>query len=193
MSVEKIYIAGKITGDPDYKKKFAAAQREREEQGFIVLNPAWTPQGLTSADYMRMCFAMIDTADTVVFLPGYETSAGAMLELKYCDYTEKPYLLPYDLATAAACDKGHAADSVDNVNHPAHYQGGRRECIDEMIAMFGVEAVKAFCCCNVYKYRYRADRKNGAEDIAKAEWYMDKLIELERQTVVSNHDSEITT
>lgn len=67
---------------------------------------------------------------------------------------------------------------MDNVNHPEHYQG-KHECIDEMIALFGVGAVKAFCRCNVYKYRYRADRKNGDEDIAKAEWYMDKLMELE--------------
>ena len=28
----------------------------------------------------------------------------------------------------------------NNVNHPKHYQG-KHECIDEMIAMFGVEAI----------------------------------------------------
>lgn len=67
-----------------------------------------------------------------------------------------------------------------NVNHPQHYQG-KYECIDEMVALFGVEAVKDFCKCNVYKYRYRADRKNGAEDIEKAEKYMDFLIELEKR------------
>jgi len=64
------------------------------------------------------------------------------------------------------------------VNHPIHYQG-KVECIDQMIALFGVEAVKGFCKCNVYKYIFRADKKNGFEDIQKAEWYMDKLIELE--------------
>lgn len=37
---------------------------------------------------------------------------------------------------------------MSNVNHPAHYQG-KHECIDEMIALFGVEDVKAFCRCNV--------------------------------------------
>ncbi len=56
---------------------------------------------------------------------------------------------------------------------------GAFECIDEMVALFGVEAVKAFCRCNVYKYRYRADKKGGATDIAKAKWYMRKLMELE--------------
>ena len=65
----------------------------------------------------------------------------------------------------------------DNVNHPAHYQG-KNECIDVMIAMFGIEAVKHFCMCNAYKYRFRADKKNGKEDIEKAEWYESKLIEL---------------
>ena len=65
----------------------------------------------------------------------------------------------------------------DNVNHPEHYQG-KNECIDVMIAMFGVDAVKHFCMCNAYKYRFRADKKNGAEDIEKAEWYESKLIEL---------------
>lgn len=66
----------------------------------------------------------------------------------------------------------------DNVNHPSHYNTAKHECIDEMIALFGVEAVKAFCRCNVYKYRYRANAKGGEEDLKKADWYMDKLMEL---------------
>lgn len=68
----------------------------------------------------------------------------------------------------------------ETVNHPAHYQG-KHECIDEMIALFGVEAVKHFCMCNVYKYRYRAANKNGQEDLDKADWYMDKLMKLEEK------------
>ena len=47
-----------------------------------------------------------------------------------------------------------------------------------MLAMFGLEAVKHFCMCNAYKYRFRADKKNGEEDRLKAEWYESKLIEL---------------
>ena len=63
---------------------------------------------------------------------------------------------------------------MSSVNHPAHYQG-KHECIDEMVALFGVEDVKAFCRCNVYKYRYRAIQKGGQEDIDKADWYTRKL------------------
>lgn len=73
------------------------------------------------------------------------------------------------------------AKNEEKVNHPAHYQG-KHECIDEMIALFGIDAVRCFCACNVYKYRFRAANKNGAEDIAKAEWYMDKLMELNGDT-----------
>lgn len=71
----------------------------------------------------------------------------------------------------------------EKVDHPEYYQG-KNECIDVMIAMFGVEAVKSFCRRNAYKCRFRADRKNGEEDIRKAEWYESKLIELEGEKYV---------
>ena len=90
----KIYIAGKITGDPDYKAKFNAAAEAYKKKGYTVLNPSWMPEGMQKADYMRICFAMIDTADVVAFLPGYETSPGAQLELQYCFYIDKDVKLP---------------------------------------------------------------------------------------------------
>ena len=70
------------------------------------------------------------------------------------------------------------ASVVDNVNHPQHYETGGFECIDVMLETQGVEAVKNFCICNAFKYLYRHKRKNGAEDIKKARWYIDKFIEL---------------
>lgn len=44
--------------------------------------------------------------------------------------------------------------------HPVHYQS-KHECIDVMCAMFGDEAVKGFCKCNAFKYRFRAGKKDG--------------------------------
>lgn len=71
----------------------------------------------------------------------------------------------------------------DNVNHPAHYEReGAIECIEEMIMIFGKNAVADFCKCNAWKYRYRAADKNGAEDIAKSDWYMRKYEELTQNT-----------
>lgn len=66
----------------------------------------------------------------------------------------------------------------DNVNHPSHYATSKYECIDVMLEIFGVEAVKTFCLLNAFKYNYRSGRKNGLEDIQKAKWYIDKYIEL---------------
>lgn len=84
------YIAGKITGDPEYRKKFASAQEELERQGYIVLNPALLPEGMAPSDYMRFCLAMLDTADVAFFLPGWMDSKGAQLEKQYCAYVQKP-------------------------------------------------------------------------------------------------------
>lgn len=68
---------------------------------------------------------------------------------------------------------------MSNVEHPAHYnKPGRKECIEEMLDVFGVEATRYFCLLNCYKYRYRYDMKNGSEDLSKAHWYEDKYIEL---------------
>lgn len=75
-------------------------------------------------------------------------------------------------------------DNNETVNHPSHYQG-QHECIDIMRVMFGDEAVKGFCRCNAYKYRYRAGRKDGntaEQDIAKAEWYEEYLIRMEEES-----------
>lgn len=69
----------------------------------------------------------------------------------------------------------------DVVNHPNHYTNGEIECIDEMIQVFGKQAVMDFCLCNVWKYRYRAFAKNGQEDIAKSNWYMKKYLELKKE------------
>lgn len=67
------------------------------------------------------------------------------------------------------------------VDHPEHYNQTKYECIEEMIHLFGIEAVKGFCRCNIYKYKYRANFKNGEEDLKKADKYMDILIDLENR------------
>lgn len=69
-----------------------------------------------------------------------------------------------------------------NVDHPDHYSG-KHECIEVMRAMFGDDAVMAFCRCNSFKYRFRSSRKNGDEDVKKAEWYEDYLIKMEKGEV----------
>ena len=65
----------------------------------------------------------------------------------------------------------------DNVNKPAHYQG-KVECIDAIeSAVEGLEGIEAVCTANVIKYVWRWKKKNGIEDLRKASWYLNKLIE----------------
>ena len=70
---------------------------------------------------------------------------------------------------------------ADNVNHPSHYETGKFECIEVMQEVFGTEAVQNFCVCNAFKYLYRHRRKNGKEDIEKAQWYINKYLALEEK------------
>ena len=68
--------------------------------------------------------------------------------------------------------------AVEEINHPDRYAGGKFECIDVMLDVFGTDAVKHFCILNAFKYIWRAEKKNGVEDIKKAVWYLNKFIEL---------------
>lgn len=92
-----------------------------------------------------------------------------------------------DLDPVGCKDYERKEPEPDNVNHPSHYTSGAHECIDVMEAMFGTEAVINFCRCNIFKYRFRSNLKNGEEDIKKAEWYETRLMMLEEK--VENHEA----
>lgn len=64
------------------------------------------------------------------------------------------------------------------VNHPLHYTSGKVECIDAIeSATNSLQGLEAVCTANVIKYVWRWKFKNGVEDLEKAEWYLNKLIE----------------
>lgn len=67
--------------------------------------------------------------------------------------------------------------SRDSVNHPAHYTAGGIECIEAIkAATEGLQGIQAVCAANAIKYVWRFSRKNGAEDIKKAIWYLRRLL-----------------
>lgn len=87
-----VYIAGPITGVKNYWEAFEQAEDDLTACGCIPLSPAKLPEGMTKAQYMRTCFAMIDSADAVLLLHGHERSEGACLEREYCRYIGKPFV-----------------------------------------------------------------------------------------------------
>ena len=72
--------------------------------------------------------------------------------------------------------------SKDNVNHPEHYQTlNGLETIDVIEAFTAdLQGIEAVCTGNVLKYMCRWKKKNGLEDLKKARWYLDRLINEER-------------
>ena len=77
------YISGKITGDPQFRKKFINAEMVLMSIGYKVLNPTLLPEGLEYEQYLFLDFAMIDVSDLVVMLPDWRGSKGAKRERRY--------------------------------------------------------------------------------------------------------------
>lgn len=66
----------------------------------------------------------------------------------------------------------------DPVNHPSHYTSGGIECIEAIESSMGEAAYKGFLKGNVLKYVWRYEQKKGAEDLRKAQWYLQRLIDI---------------
>jgi len=66
-------------------------------------------------------------------------------------------------------------DLEDNVNHPKHYINGKIEPID-FINANAMDYLEG----NIIKYISRYKFKNGIEDLHKAKFYLNMLIERER-------------
>lgn len=80
----KAYIAGKITGNENFKQEFADAEEMLIKQGYAVMNPSVLNKGFEQMEYLHVCMAMIDVCDIVFFLPSWTESKGANFEMGYC-------------------------------------------------------------------------------------------------------------
>ena len=78
----KIYIAGKITGDRHYKRKFARVERKLSRKGHGVMNPArlGAHPDFTWKDYMVISGAMLRRCSAILMLPDWRESKGALIE-----------------------------------------------------------------------------------------------------------------
>jgi len=65
----------------------------------------------------------------------------------------------------------------DNVNKPAHYGQGSIECIEYIKDVLTDEELIGYYRGNVAKYLHRWRYKNGVEDLKKARWYLEALIQ----------------
>ena len=73
---------------------------------------------------------------------------------------------------------------TDMVNHPPHYNKYGVECIEAIKSATG-EGCEHYLQGNVIKYLWRYRYKNGIEDLKKANWYLELMME-----VVDNGDKK---
>ena len=65
----------------------------------------------------------------------------------------------------------------DMVNKPPHYNNGDIETIDAIQSALG-DGFEFYLQGNILKYIWRYRHKNNLEDLKKAQWYLNKLINI---------------
>lgn len=89
-----VYVAGPMSGYEQFNRPaFHSAAKRLTDKGYVVLNPATLPNGLTQAQYMDICLAMLRCADTIYMLKEWEYSAGARAENALAEKLELNVLL----------------------------------------------------------------------------------------------------
>ena len=81
-----VYLSGQISGKDNYKDSFAEAEEYLHGRGYIVINPARldeVSEGLSYEQYLRVCYQLIDIADIIFMISGWQKSKGANAELSY--------------------------------------------------------------------------------------------------------------
>ena len=68
----------------------------------------------------------------------------------------------------------------DLVNKPIHYNIGGVETIDAIMAATN-QNKEGYLQGNVIKYIWRYNYKGGLQDLQKAQWYLNKLIEVYKE------------
>jgi hypothetical protein len=66
---------------------------------------------------------------------------------------------------------------IDMVNSPPHYNRQGIECIEAIEAALTPEEFKGYCKGNNIKYTWRENYKGKEEDLRKAAWYLNRLLE----------------
>lgn len=78
--------------------------------------------------------------------------------------------------SGSECPGGNT--EVDMVNQPPHYTQGGIECIDAIkAAITGKPPYEAWLVGQVIRYLWRYNFKNGVQDIEKAQFYINKLLQ----------------
>lgn len=73
--------------------------------------------------------------------------------------------------------------SDDKVNNPRHYTNGELQCIQAIEAALTPEEFRGYCKGNVIKYTWREKYKGGTQDLKKATWYLQRLVDYGKKAI----------
>jgi len=108
----KVYIAGPITGNPNYMEQFAKAEQELRDQGHTPMNPSVLSKGFEQDEYMKICYSMIDACEGVYFLNNWWKSKGAKLEYDYAIQKDKAMVISTGDGTKVPCNYEQKAQKI---------------------------------------------------------------------------------
>jgi hypothetical protein len=81
-------------------------------------------------------------------------------------------------AVTAAVEECMRLERHDPVEKPLHYTEGAIECIAAIETVIAdLNGVEAYLTGQAMKYLWRWKWKNGKEDLEKARWYLNRLIQ----------------
>ncbi|MDD2756583.1 MAG: DUF3310 domain-containing protein [Methanothrix sp.] len=69
---------------------------------------------------------------------------------------------------------------------PKHYVKGGMHLLEILEMKVPPEQIEGFLRCTLLKYIFRYDEKNGVEDLKKALWYLNELIDLKEKKDENN-------
>ena len=80
----------------------------------------------------------------------------------------------------------------DKIN-PSHYQRDGMECIDAIkAAVQNLRGADAYCTGSAIKYLWRWDEKGGKDDLKKAKWFIQNIIDdIEEMEVTEEYDIHV--
>jgi hypothetical protein len=118
--------------------------------------------------------------DAVRFVwPGHKWhGTEGTIVLTTVDIKEHPYRFRSD---CGAFERWCSVDQLERINkadpiNPSHYKQGGIECIEAIKAATG-DGFVGYVWGNVLKYLWRWPKKGGVDDLKKARWYLDRLIQ----------------
>lgn len=115
-----VYISGKITNNNNYEEDFRKGEEWLLLNDYTPINPTKLdkalPQGLTYQQLMQIDFRLIDIAEAIFMLEGWQRSSGACAELAYAKSIGKKVLYQKYFKEFRAKKKKPIDEMVGEVN-----------------------------------------------------------------------------